>query len=119
MAEHLPAFAPGQDVTFIASAAVTGGQLVEVTGNMTVGPAGAASADVVGVASFDAGANVEVGVSRGGVHRLTASAAVAAGASVAATAAGTVATAATNPAIGIALEAIDANATGRVALSIS
>lgn len=118
MPEHLPAFAPGCDVTFTASAAVTGGQVVEITGDMTVGPAGAASAKVVGVASFDAPADFEVGVSTDGVHRLTASAAVTAGAKVAATAAGTVALAATNPPIGTALEAIANGAVGRVALNV-
>lgn len=119
MADHLPAFAPGRDVTFIASAAVTGGRLVEVTGNMTVAHAAAASTKVVGVASFDAAANTEVGVSTGGVHPLLASAAVAAGDKVAATAGGQVAPAAANPAVGTALEAIAAAATGRVALNVA
>jgi hypothetical protein len=43
----------GNTFTKAASAAVTGGQVLEATGNDTVGPAGAGSAKVVGVAAFD------------------------------------------------------------------
>ena len=111
MADYLPKFKPGQSVTFTASADVTGGRLVAVTGNRTVGPAGADSAAVVGVAGFDAkaGERVTVFTRAGGVHRLTASAAIAAGVKVSSAADGKIQTigATTNP-VGLALEAATA-----------
>lgn len=108
MADYLPKFKPGQAVTFTASADVTGGRLVAITGNRTVGPSGADSAAVVGVAGFDAkaGERVTVFTRAGGVQQLTASAAIAAGVKVSSAAAGKIQTigATTNP-IGLALEA--------------
>lgn len=110
MADYLPKFKPGQGVTFTASAAVTGGRLVEVTGNRTVGPAAADSAKVVGVAGFDAAIGESVTVYAGGVQRPTASGAIAVGAKVMAAAAGKIATigAGANP-LGIALVAAAAD----------
>ncbi len=112
MADYLPKFKPGQAVTFTASADITGGRLVAITGNRTVGPAGADSAAVVGVAGFDAktGERVTVFTRAGGVHRLTASGAIAAGVKVSSAAAGKVQTlgSTTNP-VGLALEAATAN----------
>lgn len=104
MVDYLPKFKPGQSVTYKASAAITGGQLVEVTGNRTVGPAAADSAKVVGVAGFDAAIGDDVTVFWGGVQRLTALGAIAAGATVTAAAAGKATTGGTNK-IGTALEA--------------
>jgi len=108
MSDYLPKFKPGQAVTFKASAAVVGGRLVAVTGDRTVGPAGADSAAVVGVAGFDAaiGDDVTVFTRAGGVHSLVAAGAIAAGAKASSAADGTVQTvgATTNP-IGLALEA--------------
>lgn len=112
MADYLPKFKPGQAVTFTASADVIGGRLVSVTGNRTVGPAGADSASVVGVAAVDtvAGEKVTVFTRAGGVQQLVASAAIAAGAKVTSAAAGKIVTqgAGTNP-IGLALEAAAAD----------
>ena len=54
MGDHLLKFKPGQAVTFAASTAVTGGQIVEVTGDRTVGVADAASAKAIGTAGHDA-----------------------------------------------------------------
>lgn len=112
MADYLPKFKPGQAVTFKASAAIAGGRLVAVTGARTVGPAGADSAAVVGVAGFDAviGEDVTVFTRAGGVHSLVASAAIAAGAKVSAAASGKVQTigSTTNP-IGLALTAAAAD----------
>ncbi|GGH34185.1 capsid cement protein [Microbacterium album] len=112
MADYLPKFKPGEAVTFTASADVTGGRLVAVTGDRTVGPADADSAAVVGVAGFDAksGERVTVFTRAGGVHRLTAAGAIAAGASVISAADGKIATVGdgTNP-IGLALAAATAN----------
>lgn len=92
-------------ITGTASATITGGQTLIVSGNGTVGPATAASPAVVGVAAFDAvnGDSVPY-FPRGKVHISTASGAITAAARVDAGAAGTVASASsalTN--IGIAL----------------
>lgn len=112
MVDYLPKFKPGQAVTFTASADVTGGRLVEVTGNRTVGPAGADSAKVVGVAAFDvkSGDTVTVYTRAGGVHPLVANGAVVAGVKVSSAAAGKVQTvgSTTNP-VGLALEAATAD----------
>lgn len=106
MADYLPKFQPGQAVTHTASAAVVGGRVVEVTGDRRVAHAAAASAKAVGVAGFDADAEGSVTVYSGGVQRLTAASAVTAGARVAAAADGKVApVTASEPALGIALEA--------------
>ncbi|WLP90250.1 capsid cement protein [Gordonia sp. NB41Y] len=105
MAEHTPKYLPGAAITFRASANVTGGQLVEITGNETVGPAAAKSAKAVGVAAFDAKSSELVTVHTDGVHRLTAAAAVAAGASVEAAASGGVQTNTDGAVVGLALAA--------------
>jgi len=111
MADYLPKFKPGQAVTFKASAAVTGGRLVVVTGDRTVGEAGA-DANAVGVAGFDVltGEDVTVFTRAGGVQQLTASGAIAAGAKVISAVGGKIATvgAGTNP-IGTALAAASAD----------
>lgn len=85
-------FRPGTDVTFTASATITGGQLVAVTGNRTVGPAGAGSSAWIGVAEHDAASGTKLNVTSGGVHELASSGAIAAGANVIAGAAGVVVT---------------------------
>jgi len=48
--------------SYVTSAAVTGGQLVELTGNNTVQPASVTSQQVVGVAAFDAASGARVTV---------------------------------------------------------
>jgi hypothetical protein len=94
MAEYTPRH-PGTTapITKQASATVTGGRLVEVTGTDTVGPAGAASVKVFGVAAHDAatGAKVVVWPLPGIAHRVTGAGAIAAGDNLAAGAAGVVA----------------------------
>lgn len=120
MAEYAPHYYDGDVVTFIAGAAITAGRLVEITGNMTVGPAGAASTKVVGVAGRDTASGANVPVYRVGVHDLVAAGAISAGDHVVAGALGTVATIGANvfaTDVGIALEAIADTATGRVALT--
>lgn len=81
MPNYTPRFKPGQAITFTASAAVTGGQPVEVTGDRTVGPAGAASVKYCGQAGHDAAAGEQVTVHTPGrpVHEALAAAAIAAG----------------------------------------
>lgn len=94
MAEYTPVFANGTAPwTLQASAAVTGGRLVEVTGTGTVGPAGAASTKVLGVAAFDAasGAKVDVWPLAGLTHKVLGTGAINAGDNLAAGAAGVVA----------------------------
>lgn len=95
MADYLPKFLRGTAVTFTASTAVTGGRLVQVSGDRLIGAATAGSRSVIGVAGFDAelGDSVTVYTRDGGVHPLTASAAIATGARVAVAAGGTVVTA--------------------------
>lgn len=110
MADYLPKFKPGQAVTFATSADVTGGTLVAVSGDRTVATAGA-DALAIGTAGFDAvsGDDVTVFLRGSGVHSLTASGAIAAGAQVISAAGGEVATIGegANP-IGIALTAAEA-----------
>lgn len=94
MADYTPVFANGTAPwTLQASATVTGGRLVEVTGNGTVGPAGAASVKVLGVAATDAatGAKVQVWPLAGLTHKVLGTGAIAAGDNLAAGAAGVVA----------------------------
>lgn len=95
MADYGVVFPTGAaPITLQASATVTGGRLVETTGNSTVGPAGAASTKVIGVAAFDAasGAKVDVWPLPGIVHEVTASGAISAGDGIIAGAAGVVST---------------------------
>ena len=106
MAGYLPIYRPGQALTLTASATITGGQVVAVSGVSTVAAAGAASTAVVGVAAFDAVLNDKVTVYAGGVQNVLASGAVTAGSPVIAGAAGTVVASAAPPAgqqVGVAL----------------
>ena len=103
MAGYVPLFA-AYARTFRAGAAVKGGQVVEVTGDRAVGPAGLSSTKVVGVAGFDTAVGDDVTVYGGGVQQVVASAAVAAGDRVGAAADGKVVTAVSNT-IGLALTA--------------
>jgi hypothetical protein len=92
MTEYIPVFEPATAITLTASAAITGGQLVEVSGDGTVGPASANAADYVGVAAQDAASGARLVVwPRGMVHESTASGSITAGAQLATGAAGTVA----------------------------
>lgn len=94
MGDYTPEFTGGTaPITQQASATVTGGRLVENTGNGTVGPAGAASVKVIGVAGNDAasGAKVDVWPLPGLVHKVTGTGVLNAGDNLAAGAAGVVA----------------------------
>lgn len=75
-----------------ASADITKGQVVVVSGDMEVAPASAASAAVIGVAMFDAKEGDPVSVETEGLFSLTASGAITAGAQVESAAGGKVAT---------------------------
>lgn len=91
MAEYLPLHIPGKAFTRQASAAITGGQLVIVSGDKTVAPASAASATWLGVAAFDAASGENVTVYSEGVQRIIASGAITAGNTVEGAAGGKVA----------------------------
>lgn len=84
MADYLPKFNGGAVVTFTATAAITGGQVVAVNGVRSVAPAGADSGAIAGVAARDAktGEQVAVFVGGGVVHKVVASAEITAGAKV-------------------------------------
>lgn len=120
MAEKLPIYKPGQALTSQASATITGGQLVAVSGSGTVGPAGAASTAWIGQAAFDAANGDKLTIWAGGVLSLTASGAITAGSPVIAGAAGTVVASATPPAgqqVGVALTTAADTAQVRVQMS--
>lgn len=107
MGQYLPKFKPGQTITYTVGGTgqtVTGGQLVEITGNRTVNTSAAESVKTVGVAGFDAKSGEKVTVHNGGVQKLVASAAITAGARVEAAATGRVAAGTTAP-VGTALTA--------------
>lgn len=120
MADHTPDYLAGAAVTFLASEDVTGGQLVAISGNVSVAPTSAATAAWRGVAAFDAKAGDQVTVLSGGVHTLASAGAIAAGAVVVAAADGTVADLGSvtdySQVVGIA-EAAAANNTVRVKLA--
>lgn len=108
-------FKPGQAITRQASAQVTGGQLVYVSGVGTVAPTAGAVESWLGVAAFDAANGGQVTVLKGGVLKVTASGSITAGDAVIPAATGKVATrgADTNYArvVGVALTtATDGNA---------
>lgn len=91
MADYAPKYLYADQVTATASATISGGQVLTVTGNGTVGPAGADSAAVIGVAAMDAASGARLSYfPRGKVHITTTAGAVTAGATVRAAANGTV-----------------------------
>lgn len=92
MGEYLPRYLPGASQTRTASATITGGQLLAVTGSGTVGPAGATALNWCGVAANDAASGAQVTFFAGGVQKLVASGTVTAGDIVVAAAAGQVST---------------------------
>lgn len=98
MADYLPKFDSGKPFTATTSADVIGGRVLVVSGAGTVAHAGADAANPIGVAGFDAvsGDRVTVYPLKGAVHKLTAGAAVAAGAAIATLAGGKVDDSGTN-----------------------
>ncbi|MER7280404.1 hypothetical protein ABT369_38805 [Dactylosporangium sp. NPDC000244] len=105
MGAYEPKYLYHDAVSATFSAAVTGGQVVAVSSNGTLGPAAADSNAVVGVAAQDVAINGRGAYfPRGKVHVSTASGAITAAARVNAGASGTVASAAAGVGnIGIAL----------------
>lgn len=105
MVNYLPLYRPGETVTFNVTTAVTGGQAVEVgTADMSVAPAGVASAKYVGVAGHDAAIGDKVTVEVGKpIHELEAAGAVTRGTKLELAADGTVRTLSTGDAAFLAL----------------
>lgn len=91
----------------VASGAITKGQVVYVSGDLTVSATAGASAAVLGVAMFDAADGEPVAVECEGLFSLTAGGAISAGAQVESAAGGKVATkgSTVTKIIGIALNA--------------
>jgi hypothetical protein len=92
MAEYTPRYMPGAAQTWVASATITAGQLLVVSGSGTVAPSSAASPAFIGVAGNDAASGANVTVYAGGVQKIVATGTVTAAQSVEAATAGTVAT---------------------------
>lgn len=114
MAEYVPVnTGTVEPFTRTASAAVTGGRLVAVSGDGTVAHSTAGSTTVTGVAAFDtaAGGRVTVWPLEGIDHELEASGAIVAGAGVEADANGQVRTAATSLATAAAAGSLIGTAT--------
>lgn len=86
-----------------ASADVKKGQVVVISGDMTVAPSTAASAKVLGVAMFDAKSGEPVSVETEGLFSMTASGAITAGDKVASAADGAVAKATDANTVGLAI----------------
>lgn len=92
MPDYTPNHLPGESVTYVASAGITGGQVVHITATgRTVTATTAASDHVVGVATHDAITGQRVTVSRGGEQFPKAAGAITAGVPVKSAAAGCVA----------------------------
>lgn len=79
MAEYVPVFEPTTRVTKTAGAAITGGELVEVSAAQTVVKTAGATADWLGIATTDAASGAKVGIVSGSEQELVAGAAIAVG----------------------------------------
>ncbi|MEV1295785.1 capsid cement protein [Pseudonocardia sp. NPDC049635] len=79
MADYVPVFKPGEDLTMTAAADIVGGRLVRVSGNNTVQETSAATSGWLGIATQDAKSGSKVTVTSGGVQEPTVAAAVVAG----------------------------------------
>ena len=91
MAEYTPRYMPGAAQTWTASASISAGQLLVVSGSGTVAPSSAASGAFLGVAGNDAASGGTVTVYTGGVQKIVAgTGGVTAGNTVEAAASGTV-----------------------------
>lgn len=107
--DHLPKFKPGQAVTFSSTTAASGGQIAEVTGNRTVGVAGAASTKAIGTYANDVKVGDQVVVHLAGpVDTAIAAGVIAAGVEVEAAANGKVQARTTGRSLGLTLTAATA-----------
>jgi len=119
MADYLPVRIPGKALVVPASAAVTGGQLVQVSGSNTCAATAFATARWLGVAAFDVATGELLTIHCGGTQELTASGDITAGDIVVAAAAGAVATATPGAGqqVGIALTTAASGAKVRVQMA--
>lgn len=93
MADYIPVFKPGKDITqTVGATAVAGGNLVALSAANTVIPTTGSTAAWLGVATTDAAVGAKVGITSGGVQELVAAGAIAVGANVIPAADGKVAT---------------------------
>jgi Uncharacterized conserved protein (DUF2190) len=93
MADYIPIFKPGADITqTVGATPVVGGNLVMLSAANTVIPTTGATNAWLGVATQDGAVGAKVGVTSGGVQELVANGAIAVGADVGAAAAGKVTT---------------------------
>lgn len=90
MSDYIPVYEGPVPSTHTTSGAVTGKQMLAVSGDGTVAAAGANAANWVGVAAFDAASGARVTVHRSGIQLLVATGTVTAGDLVVCAAAGTV-----------------------------
>ncbi|TKV61862.1 DUF2190 family protein [Nakamurella flava] len=118
MVDHLPKFKPGQDVTLTAGAAITGKQLLYVSGAGAVSPTTASTANWLGVARQDTAAGDKVVVTKGGFQKLLASGSIAAGDLVVPAAGGAVATLGGGNAAHRVGVAVEAAASGQVLVAM-
>jgi hypothetical protein len=113
MADYIPIFKPGQDITqTVGATAVTAGNLVMLSAANTVIPTTGATSAWLGIATTDGAIGAKVGVTSGGVQELVASGAIAVGAMVTADAAGKVQTVGAGTfgqVVGVAMTAAAAN----------
>lgn len=79
MADYVPVFEDGDELTMAAGAAIVGGRLVVLSAANTVVESSGASAAWLGVATTDAASGAKVGVVSGGVQEVAVNAAVAVG----------------------------------------
>lgn len=121
MAEYVPLYMPGAAITLPASATITGGQLVVISGSLTVAPSSVATHSWLGVAGFDAVSGDQVTIYCEGVQKFTATGSITAGGNVEAAATGTVAahTNGTNDQniVGVALNTVTTGQTVYVAVA--
>lgn len=113
-------YAPGENVTGRPTTAVVNRRFVAIAGsrvggNVAIAPA-AAGGRAFGVAADDAAVRQLVNVLRGGVVRVTAGGAIAAGAEVEAGAAGVAVTKTSGVALGYAITGAANNAVAEIAL---
>lgn len=81
MGEYTATHQPGEDTTWTATAAVTGGMVVEISATgMSAAPTTAASNKVVGIAEYDALVGGQFTVADGGYQTPLAGSAITAGA---------------------------------------
>lgn len=79
MADYVPVFKPGEDITQTAADDIVGGRLVRVVGNNSVQETSAATGGWLGIAAQDAKAGERVLVTSGGVQEPIVNGAVVAG----------------------------------------